>query len=193
MVSRLTALRLLRRFGVYLTGPKQDAVMRGDTSNTIVHPFFIFAIASFGTYIRVDGGNSPVMVRLLAKNTQGIFEQLTEVNKRGDPYAKAHVFLHLATYCLRNRWLKITRKYITKACTALNAAMLRFIPATGRPPRLTDDVYERLVTLSQIIYLENYMFLAVDGMEPTMTARIEREFRNELQVRARSFTSRGVD
>ena len=167
--------------------------MRGDTSNTIVHPFFVFATVSLGIYIRVDVGNSPTMVRLLAKSNQRAFEQVAEVNKGGDPDTKAHVFLHVATCGLHGRWLKLARKYITKACTALNEAMLQFIPATGRPPRLTDDVYERLATLSQIIYFENYMFLAVDGVEPTMTARIEREFRNELQVKVHSFASRGVD
>ena len=83
---------------------------------------------------------------------------------------------------LHSRWIDSARKCLTKTCIALNAANLRFIPATGRPPGLTEDVRERAVVLSQVIYLESYMFLAVDGTEPKMTVRIEKEFRHDLQV-----------
>ena len=39
------------------------------------------------------------------------------------------------------------------------------------------------MALSQAIYLESYMFLAVDGVEPMMVIRIEKEFRHDPQVR----------
>lgn len=63
----------------------------------------------------------------------------------------------------------------------LHAANLRFVPAIGSPPGLSEDVRERAVVLSQIIYFESYMFLAVDGAEPKFISRIEKEFRYELQ------------
>ena len=47
--------------------------------------------------------------------------------------------------------------------------------------------------LSQIIYMESHMFLAVDGTKPKMAVRIEEEFRHDLQVRARSLAPRAVD
>jgi hypothetical protein len=37
--------------------------------------------------------------------------------------------------------------------------------------------------LSQIVYMENYLFLAIDRTPPTMAVRIEKEFRRKLQVR----------
>ena len=60
---------------------------------------------------------------------------------------------------------------------------MQFIPASGRPPELTEEVQERLAVLSQLVYLENYLFLAVDRMKPNMTVRLEREFQREFQVR----------
>lgn len=93
---------------------------------------------------------------------------------------------------LHARWLGPSRQCLTKACIILNAATLRFIPATGRPPGLTEAVHERAVVLSQIVYYESYLFLAVDGTEPKLATRIEREFRQELQVRVRLLT-RDVD
>ena len=98
------------------------------------------------------------------------------------------VMFSITTMSLNARFLEFTRQYLTKTCIALNAKKLRFIPETGRPPELTEDLRERLVMLSQVIYLESYMFLAVDGIEPKMTTRIENEFRDELQVRVRFLT-----
>jgi hypothetical protein len=59
----------------------------------------------------------------------------------------------------------------------------RFVPFFGRPPELTEEVQEGLAVLSQIVYTENYVFLAIDRTPPTMAVRIERKFRRELQVR----------
>jgi Holliday junction resolvasome RuvABC ATP-dependent DNA helicase subunit len=65
----------------------------------------------------------------------------------------------------------------------MNAADLRFIPVFGRSPELTEEVQERFAVLSQILYTENYLALVIDRSAPTMTARIEQEFRHELPVR----------
>jgi len=167
--------------------------MRGDTSNTVVHPFFVPATAGLGMHLCAGIENSPVMVQLHAKHGQLAFEHVAEIVKGSDAYIKAQIFLFVAVASLYARWPKFSRQYLTKACIAINAASLRFVPATGRPPGLREDVHERLAVLSQMIYFENYMFLAVDGVEPKMTDRIEKEFRNELQVRVRFFVPRGVD
>jgi len=127
------------------------------------------------------------MVRLQAKHTQLALEQLAEIVRGSDTNLRAQAFLYLAAASLYARWFVASREYLRKACIALNAANLRFIPATGSPPGLTEDVHERLAILSQTIYLENYLFLAVDETEPKVTVRIEKEFRHELQVRVRFF------
>ena len=131
------------------------------------------------------------MVLLRAKHAQRASEQVAEVNKGSDRDLAVQVSLSLVAMSIHARWLSPARQWLAKACISLNAANLRFIPAVGRPPGLTEDVRERIVALSQVIYLESYMFLAVDGTEPMMTARIEKEFRQDLQVRDCSFTPRG--
>jgi len=167
--------------------------MRGDTSNTVVHPFFVPATAGIGMHLCAGVGDSSAMVRLLAKHSQLSFEQLAEITKGSDANLQAHAFLYYVAGSIYVRWPVFSRKYLRKACIALNAASLRFTPATGHPPGLAEDVRERLAVLSQIIYFENYMFLAVDGTEPKMTARIEKEFRHELQVRVRFLAPCGVN
>jgi hypothetical protein len=146
-----------------------------------------------GLLLRTGAGAPPTMVRPLAKNVQLVFEQLAEINRGSDAYLKAQAHLSIATGGLYGGWFKHPRQYLTKACITLNAASLRFIPAIGRPPGLTEDVQERLAVLSQTIYFENYLFLAVDGTEPKMTTRIEKEFRHDLQVGVRFLVLCGVD
>jgi hypothetical protein len=167
--------------------------MRGDASNTIVHPFFIPATAGLGVHFHACAKDSPTALRLHAKHGQLAFEQVAEIAKGSDASLRVHVFLFVATGSLYGRWFKMSREYLKKACLALNVAGHRFIPDTGRPPGLTEDIHERLATLSQLIYFEHYLFLAVDGLEPKMTARIEKEFRHELRVRVRSLAPRDVD
>ena len=166
--------------------------MRGDTSNAIVHPFFVPAMVGLGMHLRPDAGDLPMMVRLHAKHAQLSLEQVAEITTGSDAALQTQVLLCVTTVGLHGRWFGYSRRSLIKACIALNAAKLRFVPATGRPPELTEDIYEGLVVLSQIIYFENYMFLAVDGIEPKMAVRIEKEFRHELQVRIHFLTPCGV-
>ena len=133
-------------------------------------------------HFRANVLDTPDMVQLHAKHSQLAWEQIAEISKGYDAHLKAQIYLLIATASLYARWFEFCRQYLTKACIVINAAKLRFIPDTGRPPDLTEDVFERLAILSQNIYFENYMYLAVDGVDPKMTPRIEEEFRRDLQV-----------
>jgi hypothetical protein len=157
--------------------------MRGDTSNAVIHPFFIPATAGLGVRLHPDIRNSPPTAPLWAKYGQSSFECIVEISKGNDAGLQVHAYLYVATVSLHERCFQHARQYLTKACIALNATKLRFIPSAGRPPGFTECVHERLAMLSQVIYFEHYMFFVVDGLEPKMTARIEKEFRHELQVR----------
>jgi len=183
LFSRLAALLRLRLFGIYLPGPKQDAVLRGDISNAVVSPFFVHALAGLGMYFCARVEHTPAMVLLRAKHAQRAAEQLAEINMGSDRDLAVQVALSYVAMSIHARWLSPARQWLAKTCISLNAANLRFIPAVGRPSRLTEDIRERIVALSQVIYMGSYMFLAVDGTEPMMTARIENEFRRDLQVR----------
>ena len=175
------ALLRIRQFGIYLSGPKQDAILHGDLSNTVVHPFYVHAMAPVGTDLS-NAEPSPRIIQLRVKHSQRLYEQLAEISMGNNASLLVHAFFFLAAVLLRPKTFKFIRHFLKKACITLNVAKLRFIPDTGRPPELTDDVREQVVMLSQVIYLENYMFLAVDEVEPKMATRIEKEFRDELQV-----------
>ena len=113
------------------------------------------------------------MIRLHARHAQRALEQTLEASKTNNVELKAQVYLNHTSGCISQRWFQIARSFLTKGCIAVNAANLQFIPAFGRPPELAEGVQESLTVLSQLVYLENYLLLAIDRMKPKMTTRLE--------------------
>ena len=164
-------------------GQKEEAIMHGDTSGDVVHPFFVHFSSAIGMHLCAGVGDSPAMLQLQKKHAQRTLEHMSIAGKSDNAELQVQIFLSTASGCLFQRMFQPARFYLTKACGVMNAADMRFIPVFGRPPELTEEVQERLAALSQIVYMENYLFLAIDRTPPTMTARIEKEFRRGLQVR----------
>lgn len=159
-------------------------MLGGDTSGTIIHPFFIPAAQALGMYFCEGMESSPAMVRLHAKHIQMCLEWLAEIFKGNDWELRAQVALWVTsasiTLSLNDYYIPL---YMQRGCEAINTGGLRFIPTYGRPPAFSEDLHEKLSVLSQIIYFENFLFLTHGGEEPRMTAKIEEEFRHQLPVR----------
>ena len=136
-------------------------------------------------YFSRDFLQTPAASHFQARYSQLVWEELAAIQKGDDDDFKAQVMLSISSCCLVFRWIDFARRYIQKACHAINTAGLQFIPVYGQPPEYSEEVRERSTVLSQVIYFENYLFLAYGRPEPKLTARIEKEFRHELQVGTR--------
>lgn len=125
--------------------------------------------------------NSPGMLRLQVKHIQVSLGWLAQIFKGNDWELKAQAALWVtaASVSLSNE--SFILQYIQRGFEAVNTAGLQFVPAYGRSPEFSETLHEKLSVLSQIIYFENFLFLACGGAEPTM-ARIEKEFRYQLPV-----------
>ncbi|KAF9785434.1 hypothetical protein BJ322DRAFT_829801 [Thelephora terrestris] len=181
MKFRISALCRLSKLGIRFTSGRQQAMLGGDTSGIIIHPFFIPAAQALGMYFCEGMESSPAMVRLHAKHIQICLEWLAEIFKGNDWELRAQVALWVTsasiTLSLNDYYIPL---YMQRGCEAINTGGLRFIPTYGRPPAFSEDLHEKLSVLSQIIYFENFLFLTHGGEEPKMTARIEEEFRHQL-------------
>ena len=180
--SRLTVLLRLNKFGIRFTSVKQQALLQGDTSGNIIHPFFVYSAQIRGMYFCDSMDNSPAMVRLQAKYLQIALDLLAEISEGDDWELRAQVGVWIAGGSLTLRRGDFANVYFRKNCEVINTARLQFIPTYGPPPRFSEELHEKLSVLTQTIYFENFLFLVCGGAEPTMTARIEKEFRNQLQV-----------
>lgn len=171
-----------RKLGIYLAQEKQEAILKGDTSNTVVNPLFVYQACSYGIHASQSFMQSPGAPQFQARYSQRVWEELAKIQRGDNNELKAQAILSISACCLIFRWMDLASKYLHKACRTINTANLRFIPTCGQPPPYSEEIRERSAILSQVIYFENYLFLACGGPEPALTARIEREFRYELQV-----------
>lgn len=173
----------MNKLGLYLGTEKQGALLRGDISNVVIDRYFVYAFQTVGMYLCETPDDSPVMVRLQARFAQKAWETLIEIRGTGDQKLKAQGVLLFVHSLVIMGFPETTRLYLMKLCGIINDANLRFLPVYGHPPELSDQIREDTAVLSQAIYLENYFYLTFGGLAPVMTERIEREFRQDLQVR----------
>jgi len=172
----------MNKLGIYFGPEKQDALFRGDTSNSVVNRYFIYGFLAVGTHLCETLDESPAMVRLQARYNQKAWESFIEIH-RTDQRLAAQGLLFCVHSLLIMGFPPAVWFYLPKVCDLIDDGNLRFLPVYGRPPELSDQVREDAAVLSQAIYLENYFYLALDGPAPARTTKIEREFRQEFQVR----------
>ena len=182
-VSRLRSLCRINKLGLYFGTEKWEALLRGDVSNNVVDRYFVHGFQAIGMHLCGPPGESPVIVQLQARYAQMAWESLVKVYGTDDQKLEAQALLLLIHAFVIMGFTTPAQLYLLKMCKAINKANLQFLPVHGRPGELSEQVREDTVILSQAIYLENYFYLTLGGSAPTMTTRIEREFRLDLQVR----------
>ena len=173
----------MNRLGVYFGTEKQEALFRGDTSNAVIDRYFVYSFQAIGTHLYGTPDESPAMVQLLAVYGQKAWETLIEIHKTNNPRLSAQGLLLFVYSLIVMGFPSNAQFYLMKVCELIDKGNLQFLPVYGRPPELSEHVREDAAVLSQVIYLENYFYLALDGPGPVMTAKIEQEFRQDLQVR----------
>ena len=183
--SRIRSLCRLNKLGVYFTQEKQEAILRGATSNAVVNRHFIDALHVIGPHLGGTPEETPGMIQIQARYAQRSWESLIELNKTDREREKAQALVLLTHGFIILGLTAGAQLYLLKACKLIEKEKLRFLPECGSPPGLSDQVREDVSVLSQAIYLENYFYLTLGGAVPVKTSRIEKEFRFELQVRSR--------
>lgn len=173
----------MNKLGLYFGTDKQGALFRGDTSNTVVHQYFVYSFQAIGMHLGGAPDESRTMVQLQARYCQKAFESLIEIYRTGNQKLKAHGLLSFVNALVIMGFMEGAQLYLSNLCKLIDNANLRFLPAYGRPPELSEQVHEDTVVLSQAMYLVNYFHLTLGHPAPVTTARIEREFQMDLKVR----------
>ena len=129
-----------------------------------------------------DVDNSPSMVLLHARRTQIAWECLVDLLRSENYGVTVQAVVQVVASYILIRMTQMAVLYIQKSYHAISAGNLRFVPEYGPLPEFSEDLHELLVALSQTIYWSNYLFLIRGDPEPRVTARLEREFRQQLPV-----------
>jgi len=174
----------MNKIGLYFRKEKQEAILRGDTSNAVVDRYFIHGFQAIGLHLSETPEVTPGVVLLYARYGQMAWETLVRVCETDDEMLKAQALVLLTHAFIIMGFITVAQLYLLKVCKIINKAKLQFLPVYGRPAGLSEQAREDAALLSQVIYLENYFYLTLGGSAPAMTARIEKEFRLDLQVSA---------
>ena len=179
--SRLKGLCQLSKLGLYFTQEKQEAILRGDTSNSVVHRNFVDGAQVMGMYFCAPE-ETPAMIRLQAIYVQRAWESLIHLSQTNGEREKAQALVRVAHSATILGFSTGAQLYLAKVCKIIEKVKLRFLPEYGLPAEFSEQVREEASVLSQAIYLENYFYLALGASAPVKTVRIEKEFRFDLQV-----------
>jgi hypothetical protein len=156
--------------------------MRGDKSGTVLHRSFVCTAETLGIVASKDMATTPAMVRFHARQVQAAWESLADLMSGNDHRAKVHSASSTISGFIYASMMEEALLYIQKCCDFARAGNIQLVPTHGRPPEFSEDFHEISVALSQTIYWANYLFLMRGGPEPHVTARLEKEFRQELPV-----------
>lgn len=156
--------------------------MRGDLCGTVVHPFFVHQAHALGMHYCAALPDGKTAIIMQARYAQLTWESMADISKGQDRFLLLEAMFALASSCVLLRWLSITKAYLLKAVQIANECHLTFVPEDSPAPTFSGGVHEHIVQLSQLIYLENFLFLTRNGTEPKATSRLEKEFRIGLEV-----------
>ena len=168
--------------GLRLRGDKQEAIVRGDLCGTVVHPFFVHLAHALGMHYCAALPDGKTAIIMQARYAQLTWESMADISKGQDRFLLLEAMFALASSCMFLRWLNITQEYLLKAINIANESHISLVPKDSPVPAFSGDVHEHIAQLSQLIYLENFLFLTRNGAEPKATSRLEEEFRTELEV-----------
>ena len=183
----------MNKLGVYFRKEKLEALLRGDISNAVVNRYFVYAFQGTGTHLCGSLEATPAVVLLQARYGQMAWESLAEIHSTDNHILKAQGLVQFVHTLIIMGFTIGAQLYLSKICKIIDKAKLQFLPAYGRSPaELSEQFREDAAVLSQAIFLDNYFFLTLSGSR-LMTARIEKEFRVDLEVGTlRSFSVVGL-
>jgi hypothetical protein len=156
--------------------------VRGDLSGTVVDRAFVCGSHVLGMMPFVAMDFRPAMVHFHARRVQTAWESLAELFNSGNHRVCLHAAVLVVSSHVYMCLPRMALLYVQKCCDFIKAGDLRFVPICGRPPKFSEDLHETLAALSQTIYWANYLFLMCGGPEPSATASLEKQFRQELPV-----------
>ena len=180
----------MSRLGLYFTEEKRGALARGDISSDVVDRFFVYMLQAFGVNL-CGVPITTAIICLQANYVQMTLESLVQLSETNQERTKVQALVSLTHASILVGFTAVAQLQLLRACKIIAKAKLRFLPEYEPHAELSEQVREDVSVLSQVIYLDNYLYLTSDGSVPVpvQTVGIEREFRFDLQV-SRSMLSR---
>jgi hypothetical protein len=169
------------QFGLYFPPAKQQAIILGDTSGAVVHPFFIYFAQLAGCHFYQERRGEFFLLHLEAMYLDMVWDSLKDMNEDDDSFVVAQAYQLMSLAYLYSQHASLGRKFFQKAIALFRKHWIDF--STSPLPDLTESLRERIAFLGEAIYTEidcNFMF----GLVQEFTLDLEHGIRYELPVRS---------
>jgi hypothetical protein len=194
VVSRIVYLRHRYHVGGYLPRVKCDALLRGDTSNAVIHPFFIYFAHALGSRLYQESTGVPSFLLVTVVSMQLAWEALASTREEDDPFTMAQIYQVLSTGFIHCGRLRAAGPLIERAVGILKRNNIRFVPISSSDAaqvganisagtsQCSEEVRERAACLARLMQSEYHLHL-VAGETEVVCSDLETQFRYELPVR----------
>ena len=170
------------QFGLYIPPAKQRAIILGDTSGTVVHPFFIHIAQLGGCHFYQERRGEFFLLHLQAMYLDMVWDAFKDMAENDNSFVATQAYMLMSLAYLYGHNGHLGRKFFQKAIALFRPHWIDF--STFPPPDLTDPLRERIAFLCGAIYSEidcNFMF----GFVQEFTVDLEHSIRYELPVSSR--------
>jgi hypothetical protein len=170
------------QFGLYFPQSKQQAIIIGNTSGTVVHPFFIHFAQLAGCHFYQERRGEFFLLHLEAMYLDMVWDSFRDMTKDDDSFDAAQAYQLMALAYLYSQDSDRGRRFFQKSIALFRTHWIDF--SISPPPDLTESLWERIAFLGEAIWTEidcAFMF----GIEQEFTSDLEFGLCNELPVRSR--------
>jgi hypothetical protein len=167
------------QFGLYFSPAKQQAIILGDISGTVVHPFFIHFAQLGGCHFYQERRGEFFLLHLQAMYLDMVWDSFKDMAAGDDSFDAAQACQLMALAYLYSQHVSLGRKFFRQSIALFRTHWIDFsvLPL----PDLTESLRERIAFLAGAIYSEIdciFMF----GFEQEFTLDLEYGLRHELLV-----------
>ena len=175
------------QLGFRFTNAKEQAILLGDLSHTVVHPFFIHFAHMFGCNIHLEQRRDYVNLQTLVFHIRSTLAALAEMSE-DDPLLLAQACLLMTFACLYNHNTRLSRRYLHLTIGIVKRNDIRLVPRTplhgmtdDPPLSYPEEVPERISFLINLMYSE-VLLTHISGSAPVLLSDLWEQFEHELPV-----------
>jgi hypothetical protein len=188
--SRLIFLSYRFEIGFQFTKAKEQAIIGGDLSNTVIHPFFIYFAQLLGSNLYQELKGEYCFLYTMCIYLQQTRDAMVSMREEDDPLSYAQARHFMALLCMYNHNVALGRQYFATILQTVQRYDIRFVSRyeystlRERPSSdpVSEEFAERTVFLSQIIYFQLHCIL-ITGEADDLCRDLRRQFTRELPVR----------
>jgi hypothetical protein len=162
--------------GVYLSIAQQQAIILGDTSGSIIHPFFIEFAHLVGCHLHRRHASDNDLMQLEAAYLFSVLRALSSMKEEADPVSYTHAHWLVAMACVTTGNSQKAIKFMREAAHAVERnrdLFLSQLPGLSSVPvtalvDYSEDLHVRLGLLAHILWFRTSMsiFLVDSGVYP---------------------------